>query len=278
MNNKKNLTHYRKKKWKSQVITISGGKGGIGKTFFAVNLAAELRSRGYNVLIFDADINLSNVNILMHIDGNNNFKNFLNNKTPIEQIIQKGVGGVDVLYVGDDIKKIFNIQDEEFKTILDGLSSIEKNYDYIIIDTAAGIDELNLRLLLNSDRFIMLTNPEVTALVDLYRVIKVISAKRKNLNFEIVVNKAPSAESAVKIFERISNTVNKFNIKASLSFLGYILNDPQRVVESIEKRMPIVILHNNGSIKECFKMIVETILKKSKQKKEAPFFYSLIER
>ena len=276
MINNKDIKPYKRKRWKSQVITVSGGKGGIGKTFFAVNFAVELKNRGYRVLIFDADINLSNVNLLTNIDGNNSFKDFLNSSIPIESIIQKGVGGVDVIYVGDDIKKIFNIQDEEYYKIFQGLSNIESDYDYIIIDTAAGINELIIRLMLNSDRIIMLTNPDITALVDLYRVIKLTASKKRGLTFDIVVNKCASAENAAKIYGSVLKTVNQFNLKATLSLLGFILDDPKRVLESIQKRIPIVILHSTGSIKECFGMIVDAALKKAKLKRETPFFYSLI--
>ncbi len=274
----RDLVVYKRSKQRAQIVTVSGSKGGIGKTFFSVNFGVELKNRGYRVLIFDADINLSNVNLFLDIDESGRFLDFLENRIPINDVIQRGVGGVDALYVGNDLKGILTIQDEDFKKIAVGLSQIETDYDFIIIDTQAGLNNLNLQLILYSDRNILITNPEVTALVDLYKVIKIASQKRRGLHFEIVINKSYGAQSAARIFWKISNTVNQFHIKTALSFLGYIVEDSKRVIESIQKRVPIVLLHETGSIKECLRMITNTFLRKVKVKRKIPFFYGLLGR
>jgi flagellar biosynthesis protein FlhG len=272
------LTPYKRSKKRATIITVSGGKGGIGKTFFAVNFAVELKSRGNRVLIFDADINLSNSYLLLNVDDNNNIQEFLEDRIPISEIIQKGVGGVDALYAGGDLENIFNLQGENYNKILGGLTEIETSYDYIIIDTQAGLNEFNLGLLLFSDRTVMIANPEITALVDLYKVMKIASSKKHGMRFEIVINKSYGAESAVKIFNKISHTASQFQIKTSLSFLGFILEDSKRVIESIQKRVPIVILHQSGSITVCFKMIADSFLRNEKPKRKLPFFYELLGR
>ncbi len=274
----KDLVPYGKQKKHAQVVTVSGGKGGVGKTFFSVNFAAELKKMGYTVLIFDADVNLANVNILLSIDNNSRFQDFLSGDIPIKDIIQKGVGGVDVLYVGDELKHIFTIDSEQFKKIISGLHELETMYDFIIIDTQAGINDLNLKLLVYSDRIVMITNPEITALIDLYKVMKVTAGEKSGLHFDIIVNRSRNPEQAAKIYERISGTVSQFKIRAGLSFLGYIMDDPQRVFESIQKRIPIVILHHSSSVRECFRLAVHTFIRSAKLKRRVPFFYGLLER
>ena len=277
MTEKKDIVPYDKKST-TEIVAVSGGKGGIGKTFFSVNFAVELKKRGYRVLIFDSDINLSNVNLLMHIDGNNSFQDFLDNKIPIEGLIQKGVGGVDVLFAGDDMDKIVSFEDGTLDVITDGLSKIEMNYDYIIIDTQAGMNDFNIRLMVNSDHIILITNPEITALVDLYRLIKVMAAKKDKANFKVVINKAKGGEGAVKIYEKIYNTVAEFKIKATLSLLGYINDDSLRVIESIQKRTPVTILHEYSPLTGCFKLITDTFIMRKKEKRKVSFFQSLFGR
>ncbi|MBA7532895.1 Flagellum site-determining protein YlxH [subsurface metagenome] len=272
------LVPYKRHKKRATIITVSGGKGGVGKTFFAVNFAAELKTRGYKVLIFDADINLSNVYLLLNVDDNNSFQDFLEDRIPITGIIQKGVGGVDALFAGGELENIFDLQGENFNKILGGLTEIETSYDYIIIDTQAGLNEFNLKLMLYSDRNVLIANPEITALVDLYKVVKITSLKKHGLRFEIVVNKSNGAESAFRIFNKISHTVSQFQIKTSLSFLGFILDDSRRVIESIQKRIPIVILHQSGNIRVCFKLIADSFLRNVKPKRKFPFFYELLRR
>jgi flagellar biosynthesis protein FlhG len=274
----KHLVPYKRSRKRATIVTVSGGKGGVGKTFFVVNFAAELKARGYRVLIFDADINLSNVYLLLNVDDNNSIQDFIEGRISISDFVQKGIGGVDALSAGGDQENIFNLQGEKINKILGGLTEIETSYDYIIIDSPAGLSEFNMDLMLFSDRTVLIANPEITALVDLYKVMKIASLKKQGLRFEIVINKSYGADSSLNIFEKISRTASQFQIKTFLSFLGFIIDDSKRVSESIQKRVPIVILHQSGNIAVCFKMIADSFLKKEKPKRKLPFFYELLRR
>ncbi len=264
------------KKERAEIVTVSGGKGGVGKTFFSVNFAVELSKMGYRVLIFDGDVNLSNVNILLHINEPSNFGSFINGNVPIEQVILKGVGGVDVIYAGEDINTLLNLDEDDIYKIESGIRVLEDRYDFIVIDTQAGINNFNVNLITGADRVIMIANQEITSLVDLYRVIKVISNKRTGIKYEIVINRAVNPEAASRIFEKISGAVGKFRINSSLSFLGYILEDSKRVIESIQKQVPYVILHENNPITECFRIIVNNFLRSKKQKRNVSFLSMLL--
>jgi flagellar biosynthesis protein FlhG len=276
MKSDKNTISQRSKKQRAKIITVSGGKGGVGKTFFAVNLGVELKKRGFRVLIFDADINLSNVNLLLNIDAQIRFSDFLETKKDIGELIQRGVGGVDALYAGGDLDRIFHAGDEEVHKITERLYQLEIDYDYIVIDTQAGLNEWNVGLMTSSDRNILVTNPEFTALVDMYKVIKIVSREHTGMHFEIVVNKAFSPQNAAGVFKNVSHTVSQFGLKTKLSFLGYITEDSKRVIESIQKRVPIVVLHETGEITECIKLITNVFLKNQKSRRRASFFYGLL--
>ena len=278
MTERKKLLPSKRSRGRVQIVTVAGGKGGIGKTFFSVNFGVTLKNRGFRVLIFDADLNLANVHLLLNIDETQSFRDFLQGKIQIGEVIQKGIGGVEVLYVGDDLNNILSLDDEEFNTLTSSFMQIEDSYDYIIIDTQAGLTELNQKLLLLSDRVILMTSLEITALVDLYRVIKTTAAGHSGLHFEILVNRASGAEHAAQVYDRISRTVSQFGIRSSLSFLGFIVDDPKRVVESIQKRIPIILLHQTGSVSECMKMITGSFLRQSRPRRKFPFFYGLLER
>lgn len=263
---------------RAKVVAVSGSKGGIGKTFFSVNFAAELKKLGYRVLIIDADINLSNVNLFLNIDEESSFTEFLEDKLSMREVIQKGVGGIDVVFAGNDFEAILTLGEEQLERIREGLGQIESEYDYIVIDTQAGLNRLNLGLILASDRNILVTNPEITALVDLYKVIKLASQKKRGLLFEIVVNKTTGPQEATRVYQKISQTVSRFGIRTGLSFLGYIVEDPKRVIESIQKRVPIVVLHESGAIRECFRLITNLFLKDVQKKRRKGFLYGLLGR
>ena len=263
---------------RAKVVAVSGSKGGIGKTFFSVNFAAELKKLGYRVLIIDADINLSNVNLFLNIDEESSFTEFLEDKLSMRDVIQKGVGGIDVVFAGNDFEAILTLGEEQLERIREGLGQIEFEYDYIVIDTQAGLNRLNLGLMLSSDRNILVTNPEITALVDLYKVIKLASQKKRGLLFEIVVNKTTGPQEATRVYQKISQTVSRFGIRTGLAFLGYIVEDPKRVIESIQKRVPIVVLHESGAIRECFRLITNLFLKDVQKKRRKGFLYGLLGR
>jgi flagellar biosynthesis protein FlhG len=263
---------------KAKIISISGGKGGIGKTFFTVNFAAELTDKGYKVLIFDADINLSNVNIMLHINSNKNFKDYLDDKISFEDVIQKGLCGIDVVYVGDELKRIMHVDDNKLQRLYNSIRQIENNYDFILIDTQAGVHDFNIKLITYSDQIILLANPELTALVDLYKMIKILSSYKKNIHVYIVVNKAGGAENASTIFLKIKHTIQEFRIKAAVSFLGYIVNDTQRVVESIQKQTPLVLLNESSNVRQCFALTANAFLKTTRPVKKKLFFMDLLRR
>lgn len=262
----------------AEIVTVSSGKGGAGKTFFATNFAVELKKRGYRVLIFDADINLSNTYLLLNIDNSNEFRRFIEGEIEINEVIQKGVGGVDVLYAGEEIDTLITLDDQKIGNIVSELQKIENRYDYIIIDTQAGLHPLNLDLILYSSRNIIIANPEITSLVDLYKLIKVAALKKPGIYFDLVVNKVLSVKSATEIYSKIKDTVSKFRIRSEINFLGYILEDSKRVLESIQKRTPVVILHETGVLAQCFRIIVDSFLKGVKKEKRIPFFYFLFKR
>lgn len=278
MGKSRELIRKDKKRTGGRVISVSSGKGGAGKTFFSTNFGIELKKRGQSVLIFDSDINLSNTYLLLNIDDSSEFSRFVKGEIKINDIIQKGVGGVDVLYAGEEINELFNLDNQELEKIMTELEQIRYSYDYVIVDTQAGIHDFNLNLILYSDKNIIIANPEITSLVDLYKLIKIASLKKPGISFELVVNKALSAKNAADIYSKMKGIVSRFRVRCNINFLGYILEDSKRVLESIQKRTPVVLLHENGVLAECFRLIVSTFLRGARKEEKMPFFYYLFKR
>jgi len=170
------------------------------------------------------------------------------------------------------------LNNEQIDTISKALFKLEEYYDYILIDTQASLDSATLEFITFSDQVILIANPEITALVDLYKTIKILCSTKRGIALNIVVNKAASAESAGKIFMKIKNTVSEFGLKTFLIFLGYILFDPQRVIEAIRKRTPIILLNESGSLRQCFTLIANAFLRGAKPKRKKLFFLDLLRK
>ena len=263
---------------RARIITVSGGKGGVGKSFFAVNFAAALSLAGNKVLIFDADVNLSNVHLMTHINSNTRFDQFLKGEKKLKEIIEKGVGGIDVIYTGNDLGHLIKLDQNEINLLHKSLFGLEMSYDYIIIDTAAGLDELNINLMLLADTVIMVTTPVITAMTDLYRVIKIVSERSPGKIFDIVINQVKEAGEAADTFRKIAAVISKFKINSVPNSLGFILDRKDKVNNSIQKRVPILILDGNDDISACFKLIMKSYLKRVFRPGKYSFFNKLVEK
>jgi len=177
----------------SKFITVASGKGGVGKTNFAVNfayvLANEFKKR---VLLIDADIGMANVHLFLGIEKGKNIKHlFMGEK--IEDVIQQAAG-FDVLAGFSGIEDFFDIEEVSIQTVINQLDLVSQKYDYIIIDTSAGIDEKVISFLRASYKSYIITTPEPTALMDAYALIKTLYNLYKYDSFKIIVNMCKNRE------------------------------------------------------------------------------------
>lgn len=251
------------------VISFTSGKGGVGKTFTAVNMAVELASRGKKVLVFDMDINCSNVFIMLHVKPENLFQRYFENAIPIDKAILKSEYGVDVISAGVNILSFIQYENEyNFNRLIRDIEVLRSTYDFIIIDHAAGIRQELLKFYGISNEIVLVANPEVTALTDLYRVIKVISANKLCDNMNLLVNRVRNIDWAVNLYREMKKVMEKFDISEPLYLLGPILSDDDKVLLSIQKRTPLVKLFPKTPIKGGFTLAVTRLLYKMGQFRE----------
>lgn len=223
---------------KTKIITVTSGKGGVGKSNFVVNLSITLQKMGKKVLIFDADIGMGNDDILMGFIPKYNIYDIIINKKEIEEILVEGPYGVKLLPGGSGINKIKEISDEQRKYFLSKLESLTY-YDYIILDTGAGISRTVLGFISCCDELIVLTTPEPTSLTDAYSLLKAVSHFKIKNSTKIVVNRVFDDNEAQTTYRKFSGAINKFlNIDAT--FLGSIAEDKKLVI-SVRNQKPLVI-------------------------------------
>lgn len=245
----------------AKIISFTSGKGGSGKTLCSVNFAAELVSRGYKVLLFDMDINCSNVFILLHVKPGNAFQKYFEGVIDLKETIQPSQSGVDIVSAGVNILRFIQFEnDYNLNKLLNDIESLKDMYDFIIFDHAAGISQNMMRFYAASDEIVLVGNPEVTALTDLYRMIKVISANKLCERLSLIVNKVRNIDWAVNLYREIVKVMQKFKLEEKLYLLGPILNDEEKVLMSIQKRTPIIKLFPKTPIKGGFSLAVTRFL------------------
>ena len=240
-----------------KIYSILSGKGGVGKTNFAVNLAIKLQQMGKRVLILDADIGMSNANIILGVEIKYSIFDLLQGQKKLANIIIKTPYGVDLISGGSELSLLENMDDENQQDILKELATLEI-YDVLIIDNGAGLTKQSLTFSILSDEIILVTTPEPTAITDAYRILKTISQNNIKDNAKLVVNQIRDISNGDETYEKLLMTSEKF-LHLKLEKLGYIFNDI-RVNKSIMDQNPIILRYPNALASTNISQICSNLL------------------
>lgn len=240
-----------------RIITVTSGKGGVGKSNFVVNLAITLQMKGKRVLIFDADVGMGNDDVLMGILPKYDIKDIIFNNMDIEDVVIEGPHGVKLLPGGSGFTSVEDIPKEKRDSFLKKLTSLSE-LDYVILDTGAGISRNVLAFIACSDELIVITTPEPTSLTDAYCLLKVVNHFKIKSSAKIVVNKTFNLKEGMETYNKFNNTVNNF-LQIKLQYLG-ALSDDKKLVEAVRKQKPFVISSPNSDVTKEISSIANEIL------------------
>lgn len=229
-------------KVKTKIITVTSGKGGVGKSNFVVNLGISLQKNGKKVLIFDADIGMGNDDVLMGIYPRYSLFDVIKGKE-IEDIIEEGPYGIKLLSGGSGINQIEDLKQDERDMFLKKLESLD-GFDYILMDTGAGINRSVLAFIACCEEVIIITTPEPTSLTDAYSLIKATDHFKIKNKARVLVNKAFTKAEGEETFNNFKSAVDKF-LKVEVSYLGCILDD-KKLVQGVREQVPFIISYPNS--------------------------------
>lgn len=237
--NLRRLANKDNSKKKAKIITITSGKGGVGKSNFVVNMRITLHKKGKKVLIFDADIGMGNDDVLMGVLPSYNVFDLLEGKD-INEVVVEGPYGINLLPGGSGINYIENLEEEERLAFIEKLTSLDE-YDYIFIDTGAGINKNVLAFIACSEETIVITTPEPTSLTDAYSLIKATDHFKLTNTANVIVNRAFSIKDGEETYNKLKRAVEKF-LTIKVNYLGSISED-RKLVEGVRAQVPFTILH-----------------------------------
>lgn len=247
---------------KARIITITSGKGGVGKSNIVVNLAINLVKKGKQVLIFDADIGMGNDDVLMGIYPRHNVLDLINGRFAIEDVIIEGPEGVKLLPGGSGLNNIEDLQQNQRDLFLRKIEMLE-GFDYIFIDTGAGISRSVLAFIACSDEVILITTPEPTSLTDGYSLLKAVNHFKIKSKASIIVNKALDKSEGEKTFLKFKSAVNKF-LSLDVNFLGQVYED-RKLVMSVRNQLPFIIGYPNCDASKCIEDITIKLINNGKE-------------
>ena len=246
---------------KSRIIAITSGKGGVGKTNIAINMAIAYARIGKRVLLIDGDLGMANVNVLMNVITKYNLLHVVNRQKSMAEIITKTELGFDFIAGANGFSRIANLTEEELEYFTREFATLD-NFDIILIDTGAGISNNVLQFVEAADEIIIVTTPEPTAITDAYGIIKIITtelALEAELKLKLLVNRVHSAEEGKRVSDRIINIAGQF-LNYKLEYLGFVYDD-SAVTTSVIRQKPFLEAMPSSKPAICIKHIVGRIEK-----------------
>ena len=222
-----------------RVISVSSGKGGVGKSSISVNLAVAMSRLGKRVLVVDADFGLANVDVMLGATSKYDVSHFLRGEKTLQEIIQLGHEGVRFISGGSGVNDLLNMAEEQLAELIAGLVRIDAPIDVIVLDTGAGINEKIMQLVLASSETIVVVTPEPTSILDAYALVKTIVKREMTHPIHVVVNKCESRREAQRVQDGFIEVVGK-HLGKNANPLGIIMFD-QDVPISIKRQVPITV-------------------------------------
>ena len=241
-----------------QVISVTSGKGGVGKTSIVVNMAILLSSMGKKVLVFDADLGLANIDVMLGLSAKYNINHLIQGDCSIEDILIEGPAGIIILPASSGIQELSALSYEQQLTIINALDNFQGDFDYMLVDTGAGISENVMYFNSAAQRIIVVVTPEPTSLTDAYALIKVMRTRFNIKRFEIIINNVLSTYEGKDVIKKLIFACDKFFGDIALDMLGSIPHD-STIPESIREQRAFVEINPGSEASRRLAAIVKRI-------------------
>jgi len=220
------------------VFAVTSGKGGVGKTNVAANLAATLALKRQRVLAIDADVGLANLDLLFGVKPAYTLADFFSGKAALDEIITTTAQGVLFLPGASGAQDLTALSGGQKLALASGLENLAKQVDIVIVDTCSGISDAATYFAAAAQEIVVVVTPEPASLADAYALVKVLASDHGQKRFQILANNVADGEQARGLFDRISRAAVRF-LNVSLSYLGWIPNDPALLAAVLQSRLVV---------------------------------------
>ncbi len=224
-----------------RTIAVTSGKGGVGKTTVAVNLAVAFAHQGRRVLLFDADLGMANVHIFAGINPTATLLDVVDRRATLEQVLQPGPAGIQVICGASGIARLADLNGAILEAIGRELLRVAADYDVLVIDTGAGISNAVTHFLSLVQETVVVAAPSLAATLDAYGVVKAVHENRLRTQLHVLINQAEDDQQAARVLERITGCARRF-LQRSLATIGSLQRDPA-FEQANHSRRPLLLTH-----------------------------------
>lgn len=239
----------------TRIITVTSGKGGVGKSNFTLNFALTLQKLGYKTLVFDADIGLANIDLLMGISPKYSLYHLLKRERTIWEIIHKGQHDLEFIAGGSGFNDLIRLSEAEVDYFAEQVNQLHGYVDFIIFDTGAGLSKETLKFIIAANETIVVTTPEPTAITDAYAIIKMVHTQgHDHVRFRLVVNRVTDLQEGKQTADKISLVAKQF-LNLDIPTLGFVEDDIS-VSKSVKKQVPFTIAFPSSAASRSIERLV----------------------
>ena len=242
----------------TRVFSITSGKGGVGKTAVVANLAVLLARLGKRVLILDADLGLANIDVVFGLAPEHNLNHFFTGEQDLETILADGPEGIKILPAGSGVQRFTRLDSEQKMRLLEALDAMHNDFDFVLIDTEAGISENVTYFNTAAHEILVVTTPEPTAITDAYALMKLLSNQYHEKHFNLIVNFIKNEEEALDVYRKLTMVANRY-LDISIDYIGSIPRD-KLMVEAIRKQQVLVQLFPDSKTSQAFEALARSII------------------
>ncbi|MCS5711407.1 MinD/ParA family protein [Candidatus Berkiella aquae] len=243
----------------ANVIAITGGKGGIGKTTLSVNLGIAIAQTGKKTYLLDADFGLSNVDVMLGLKPQFTLLDVIENRASLAQIIIEGPAGLHIIPGASGFARMVDMAARDYGGIIAAFQSLASQVDTLIIDTAAGISDSVIRFAVAANEIMVVVTDEPTSLADAYALIKLLNLRHGIQRFRIIVNLSSSLYEAKKLFAKLTNVTDQY-LNVVLHFLGWVPED-ELVRKAIKQQCAVMEAYPSSKAAQCVMTLASQINK-----------------
>ncbi len=254
----------------ARLITVTSGKGGVGKSNTAVNLAVQFRKMGYRVIIFDADFGLANIEVMFGAIPKYNLSDLIFRGMTLEEIMIEGPMGIFFISGGSGVAELSGLTKENVRFLAKKLVQLDQMADILIVDTGAGISDSVLEFVKISSEVVLVTTPEPTSIMDSYALLKALRRKEgfdpSYTEIRVMANRVMEKGEGHALYEKLKTVVDQF-LEMKLSYLGSVPYDVN-VSKAIMQQKPITITNKTAKASLAYEEIVKKLLDIKQEEQE----------